>query len=338
VNSNYFSVAILAGGKGSRLWPLSIPSHPKPFVELGALGTLYANTMERAASLNPMDIFTIAEPSLENLCAREGVSFIAEPAPRNTAGAVALAGVASHRRLGEEGVVLVLPADHWIPDLSIFRETVRRLTKTCMETGRLGLMGISPSGPETGYGYIEQGDSVGDAADVRRFVEKPDRETAASMLRQGGFVWNSGMFVLPVSVLKEEMDRHCPGLWRAAEEWAADGADRSFLDLDPVPIDIALMEKTDRVVVTGARFGWSDVGNFRSLHAILSKDENGNAGWGPGRVEDCRDSLVITRRPETLVRNLDGMAYIQGKGGDLAVSLSDAEKIRGGVERILAKE
>jgi len=333
ISGNIYTV-ILAGGQGTRLWPLSTPDHPKPFVPLGNLGTLYGQTVRRAAALSDR-VAAVAEPSLATFCEFPGVRFLPEPAPRNTAPAVALAGVEAMGRVGDAGVLVVLPADHWISTGPEFGVTLRSLAASCLESGALGVIGIRPDYPETGYGYIEGGTPTGECRKVIRFVEKPDRPDAERMVRDGNFFWNSGMFVFPVRALRSEMSRHCPGFWEAAEAWAERGDRDPYLALEKISIDYALMEKTDRILMAESSFSWNDVGNFRSLHALLPKDAFGNAVWGPGLVENCRGCLLITRRRETLLRNLEGLAYVEGEGGTLATPIDGSEGIRGGVEALL---
>lgn len=336
VNSGKICISIIAGGKGTRLWPLSTPAHPKPFVKLGPVGSLFGSTVKRARSVQPGGLFAIAEGSLRSHCQTEPVLFVEEPEPRNTAPAVALAGVKTVREVGQDGVAVVLPADHFIPEGPEFGETIRNLAALCLQEGCLGVMGIRPTGPETGYGYLEAGEPSGPGFRLRRFVEKPKREDAQKMIEAGNFSWNSGMFVFPSAVLEREMKIHCPGMWEAAEAWTdrADGS--AYRALSSISVDYALMEKTSKVVMIPATFPWSDVGGFRSLHALLPKDEVGNASWGPGRSEDCEGCLIITRKPETLVRALKDMAYVETDAGTLVTPLAEAEGIRAGVEAILA--
>ena len=338
VNPERVFVAIIAGGKGTRLWPLSTPEHPKPFVPLGSSGSLFGSTVRRALSLKPGAVATVAEASLRRHCVAGETEFVEEPEARNTAPAVALAGVRARRALGPEAVAVVLPADHYIPDGPEFAQTLLALVGLCVQEDSLGVMGIRPTGPETGYGYLEAGDAMGPGYRLRRFVEKPKREDAQRMLEAGNFSWNSGMFVFPVASLEREMKAHCPGMWDAAEAWLDRADGTAYRALRGISVDYALMEKTSRVVMVPAAFPWSDVGGFRSLHAFLPQDAAGNAGWGPGRSESCEGCLIITRRPETLVRALRDTAFVETDAGTLVTPLAESEGIRAGVEAILSRE
>jgi mannose-1-phosphate guanylyltransferase/mannose-6-phosphate isomerase len=329
-------VSILAGGQGTRLWPISTPLYPKPFVGLGPVGTLYDGTLTRAWALQPGAVVTIGAAALRGFCNRGGADFLEEPAGRNTAAAVALAGAHAWTKVGPEGLLLILPADHYIPDTDHFTRTVASLARVSEESRALGVMGIKPTGPETAYGYIEAGDPAGEGFQVRRFIEKPDRAKAEQLLAQGHFSWNSGMFLFPLEALKRELATHCPGYWEACEVWLETGNPEPYLALTPISVDYALMEKTSRVVMVPADFAWSDVGTFPSLFALLPKDEFGNAGWGPGRVEGCTGCFIVTRRKETLVRGLSGQVVVETEAGLLVASLDQSEGIRSAVESILS--
>jgi len=334
-NPAHMAVAILAGGSGTRLWPISTPSVPKPFVPLGPLGTLYGEAVSRAKALKPRALFTVGAGPLKRFCTSPDVDYLEEPGARNTAPAVALAAVKAYRDLDGEGVLLILPSDHHIAETHLFAATVGRLADACRNHAALGIMGIRPTGPETGYGYIEQGEAAGDAFRVSRFIEKPDRPKAEALLAAGRVAWNSGMFCLPLGVLREDLAEHCPGYWEACEAWLDRTDATPYLSLPNLSVDYALMEKTRRLLMVPAEFTWSDLGTFKALHAALPKDEHGNAGWGPGRVEACRDCLVVTRRPQTLVRSLSGAAVVETEDGLLTSDLESSEGIRSGVEAIL---
>jgi len=337
-NTGNLCVAILAGGSGTRLWPLSTPACPKPFVPLGPLGSLYEGTVERAKALGAAHVFTVGAGTLEAYCQAPGVDFLEEPGARNTAPAVALAGARAWRETGGQGLLLVLPADHHIPEQAPFAATVAELARAVVSEQSLGVMGMAPWGPETSYGYIEQGAPAGEAFRVERFIEKPDRKRAEDLLEEGHVFWNSGMFLYPLQVLREELAAHAPGLWEASEAWLDRGDPAPYLAAEKISVDYALMEKSSRVVMVPGRFPWSDVGTFSALHDFLPKDARGNSGWGPGRVEDCWGCMVVTRTPRALVRDLKGMAVIETEGGLLVTELQGSEGIRSGVEAILKAE
>ncbi|MGC8722719.1 MAG: mannose-1-phosphate guanylyltransferase [Acidobacteriota bacterium] len=331
----HLHVAVLAGGAGSRLWPLSSPERPKPFVPLGSLGTLYGACVKRALALEPATLVAVGKASMRELCTSPGVEFLPEPAARNTGAAVALAAVRAWSMAGPEGLLLVLPSDHHIPDTEAFCATIRRLAGLCRERGALGILGIRPTGPESSYGYIQPGAPAGEGFAVSRFVEKPDRERAEELLVEPGASWNSGMFLLPLGVLREELALHAAGFWEAAESWLEGAEPERYRALPSTPFDRLVMERTRRAVVVPADFSWSDVGTFPVLYALLPKDSEGNAAWGPGRMEECRGCLVVTESPRTLVRGLAGQVVVETEAGLLVTPLAGAEELRAPVERLL---
>jgi len=338
VNSVKLGVAILAGGSGTRLWPLSNPAMPKPFVPLGKMGSLYDEAVKRALALSPSLVFTVAAEKILPFCAREGVELLREPCARNTAPAVALAGAYLKRKLGEEAVLIVLPADHSIPETAKFRERFLALAGLAKRKNGFGLIGIAPTYPATGYGYIETGAPEGEGFKVSSFREKPDEAAAAKMVDSGRFLWNSGMFAFPVGLLESEMKKHSPEYVKASESYVETGDEKTYTGLRPDSIDYALMEKTGSVYVVKSDFRWSDVGNFKSLYELLPKDPDGNAVIGEPIIENCRDCLVVTDRKETIVRESRGMAVIDLRSGGLCTPIEKSEAIKKAVEALTAAE
>ncbi len=328
------TVAILAGGQGTRLWPLSTPEKPKPFVSLGPLGTLYEKTVSRAGALEPARLVTVGPPELEGHCRSPRARFLAEPCARNTAPAVALAAAYAYERDGEEGALLVLPSDHHIDDTGRFARAVERLAGVCRAHAALGVMGVEPTGPETAYGYIRAGRAMGKGFAVERFIEKPDRPGAERLLAEGGATWNSGMFFFPLGPLRAGMATCAPGTWEAAEAWLRQGDEGPYAALEKISIDYALMEKTDRAAMVPADFGWSDLGTFPALYAALPRDADGNAGWGPAKVVDCRDCLVIAASGPVLVKGLNAQVVVDTADGTLTVPMAEAGDIRRYVENL----
>lgn len=305
-------IVILAGGSGTRFWPLSRKAHPKQLMSVLGGKSMLQRTVERVLPLNPKRILIVTNElqaaetaaQLEYL-GLEHLTIIAEPIGKNTAPAIGLAAaiVAQH---DPDGIMAVLPADHYIADEDLFRETLRRAAGSA-RNGYLVTMGILPVRPETGYGYIEADkQSRGEGPyPVKRFVEKPDRERALEFLTAGNFYWNSGMFVWKACVIREEIRTHMPvlgsllgKLWFGDDVWEL--ADLKpqiralYHDVPSESIDYGVMERSSGVLVIPASFGWSDVGSWSALPEVLEEGEQGNIAISATELisVDSRDCLV----------------------------------------------
>lgn len=308
--SNSFFPVILSGGSGSRLWPMSRRLLPKQFLALLTERTLLQETALRLQGMQgaraPIAVsnnehrFLVAEQLREIGVAPE--IQILEPVGRNTAPAVAVAALHARSRESDARLV-VLPSDHLIRDTAAFRNAVAAALPLA-SSGLLATFGISPRRPETGYGYIERGDPVAENAGafrVRRFVEKPDLETAKAYVSSGRFFWNSGMFVFQAARFLEELERYRPDVLSAATAaWKASKRDLDFLRLDSeafsacpsVSVDYAVMERTGEAAVVEADMGWSDVGSWAELWEVGEKDANGNVAQGDVDLHGANDCYV----------------------------------------------
>lgn len=292
---------ILCGGSGTRLWPLSREAYPKQFVDLGGGRTLFKDTIQRGLRMprcmepvivcNEIHRFYVTADLYA--CGARG-KILLEPAPRNTAAAIALAAFALNDG-GTDPLMLVLPSDHAIGDEAVFHEGVSRATALA-EKGAIVTFGITPTGPETGFGYIEQGEEQAPHGfRVARFVEKPDRETAAGMLAKGGFLWNSGMFLLRASVYIQELERYAPEIFAACRSaWQGRKEDGvfcrpdsgAFLSSPSNSIDYAVMEHTSLAAVTPLNTNWSDLGSWEAFYQDGERDDGGNVCSGDVMTED----------------------------------------------------
>jgi mannose-1-phosphate guanylyltransferase len=305
---------ILCGGSGTRLWPLSRQYFPKQFCPLVGEMSLYQQTVirnmrvcDRMIIVTSADTYYMAAEQLDR-CAnglRERTSFLLEPCARNTAPAIALACC----QADPDEVVIVTPSDHLVGDVEKYVECVAHAERLARQ-GYLVTFGITPSYPETGYGYIESGDAIQSAMKVKAFHEKPSADRAEEYLAKGTFFWNSGMFAFKASAFLEELKRCEPGIFMAARD-AYSGADHSTdlisgfsmirIDrerMERIPsksVDYAVMEKSPNVVVVPSSFGWSDLGSFDSLYDALDKDERGNAVLSDVVNVDSSNNLVIGR-------------------------------------------
>ncbi|WP_338466841.1 mannose-1-phosphate guanylyltransferase [Novosphingobium sp. ZN18A2] len=304
---------ILCGGSGTRLWPRSRKTRPKPFLPLVGESTLFEATLARcdaAAGFAPPVVVTgaahldLVEAQL-NGC--KGAGTIVEPEGKNTAAAIALAAL----RLPADAIMLVCPSDHYIADVDTFRETARKAADLAAR-GWLVTFGITPTGPETGFGYIRRGEAIGVASGWRvdRFVEKPDRARAQAFLDDGGYFWNGGLFAFRAGTFLEELAAHRPALAetvaRAVRAGHAEGGRfhpdaQAFAAIQSESVDYAVMENTAKAAVVPASMGWSDIGNWQALHEALEKDGSGNSIAGRAELRDCSNVLVQSDGPRVSV-------------------------------------
>ncbi|MCF6188083.1 MAG: mannose-1-phosphate guanylyltransferase/mannose-6-phosphate isomerase [Desulfobulbaceae bacterium] len=303
---------ILAGGTGSRLWPLSRELYPKQVIKLTGDLSLLQTTLQRVSELPDVlpPIIVVGEEhrfltktQVEEMGLFAEYTILLEPLRRNTAPAICGAALYARKHTGRDPVLLVLPADHLITEKEAFAEAVDRAVRLAGQ-GELATFGIVPDHPETGYGYIARGDGNR----VASFVEKPDLATAKRYLAEGSYLWNSGMFAFGVDSLLEEMKTHAPeiveAMDKAVEGGSVDGVffrfdKKAMIESPSDSIDYALMEKTDRAAVVQADIGWSDIGSWKALWEVSAKDERGNVTTGDVLLEDVENSLV--RAEDTLV-------------------------------------
>jgi mannose-1-phosphate guanylyltransferase len=301
---------IMAGGKGTRFWPRSREKMPKHLLDISSERTMIRETVDRIKPLVPAERTLIvtgkshAAELIRQLPEIPPENILIEPVGRNTAPCIGLAALHILRRV-PDAIMLVLPSDHRIGDEATFLRIIQAAAGAASQGDALVTIGIQPTGPETGYGYIEQGDplSAGGADEiyrVRSIREKPPREQAERFLAQGGFSWNSGMFVWKASTIIEAIGRFLPdleqGLLQIRE---ALGTDREeavvsavYTGQKAVSIDYGVMEKAKNVLVVPGAFGWSDLGSWDALWEVSEKDENGNAVRGEFIGVDAANSLI----------------------------------------------
>ncbi len=303
---------ILSGGSGTRLWPLSRKLYPKQFFPLYSDKTLFQDTILRVKSFEenlPIIIcneeyrFIVAE-NIQNIgCKARNI--VLEPTGRNTAPAIACAALIAIKDSNNDNdpVLMVLPADHIIKDISAFADAALNAKKLA-EKGHMVTFGIKPTYAHTGYGYIELGKSIEkNANEISQFKEKPDKETAEKFIKSGKYLWNSGMFCFKASIYLAELKKYQPKLL----EYAKNAVENSKTDLDfdrlekqsfeqcpNIAIDYAVMEKTKLGVVVSLDAGWSDIGSWDSLWESLEKDENNNAHKGDVIIKNCKDSYIYS--------------------------------------------
>lgn len=340
---------ILSGGAGTRLWPVSREAHPKPFMRIGGRKSLLSETYERALAVSnqtaPLivtnsDYYFLSHDELLNQSVQP--QYMLEPTGRNTAPAIALAALWAMEQ--GDPALLVMPADHLIKDTPAFYEAVQHAQKLA-ESGSLVLFGITPTGPETGFGYIEMDSAVSDQANsVKRFVEKPDRATAESYLAQGNYVWNSGMFCFKASAILNAMEECSPVLLDAAKAiWKEikSSGDKtelppSFKEIENISIDYAVMEKAKNIAVIAGGFDWSDIGAWSAVADASPADDNGNTTSGETIVIDSQNTHIESSNRLVAAIGLNNLLIVDTPDALLVADKSKSQEVKQVVTRLKA--
>lgn len=343
---------ILCGGSGTRLWPLSRQTYPKQFVDLGDGRTLFKDTLARARhvpeSAEPVIVCNEAHRFYVTAALQEsGVrgSILLEPTPRNTAPAIALAAFALAGS-GGDPLMLALPSDHAIGDENAFASGVASAVSLA-ERGNIVTFGITPTAPETGFGYIEQGAALDAGFHVARFVEKPDAAAARAMLEQGGFLWNSGMFLVRASVYLRELERHAPGIFTACRAaWEGRATDGVFCRPDAAAfqaspsdsIDYAVMERTERAAVVPLSTEWSDLGSWEAFYQAEPRDDTGNVCHGDILTSDTENCYFNARHRLLAAIGVRDLVVVETRDAVLVAPRDRVQEVRAVVDRLQAAE
>ena len=338
---------ILAGGTGSRLWPLSRELYPKQLLQLIDQTSLLQTTLLRAgglpAVLPPLIVVGeehryITRTQVDELKCFDEYTILLEPLGRNTAPAVCAAAEYSGRHNAAGTVLLILPADHIVRNQTRFQEVVAEAAELASR-GAIVTFGITPQYPETGYGYIERGEQ----GEVVTFKEKPDRATAEHYLESGRFFWNSGMFAFTAESFRAEMEEHAPAIVatmaKAVAEGERDGCfyrlNRQQMERCPSDsIDYALMEKTAKAAVVAADLGWSDIGSWQALWQVLDKDDDGNVCQGDVYLQDTRNCLIRTEDMLVAAVGLEDTLVVETADALLVAPLSRSQDVKQVVEHL----
>lgn len=340
---------ILAGGSGSRLWPLSRQHLPKQFLSLEGDASLLQTTINRLRSVieekNVLIVTQEAHAKGEAYHALLPYQTLFEPIARNTAPAIALAA-AYLMRDGEDPIMVVLPADHIIKDEARFREHLKVAIEAA-ESGKLITFGIKPAHPDTGFGYIKA--HAGDSSEVftvERFTEKPDLVTAARFLKEGGYYWNSGMFVWRTSVILAEIKQHLPAVYQVIQDIIAESraggtfqqaVEKHFANMPSISIDYGVLEKSSRVSLIPCDIGWNDVGSWQAVHEIGTKDKNGNVILGNVIALDCKNSLIRSEKRLVAAIGVEDLCVIETADAVLISKSDQTQRVREVVDTLHEK-
>lgn len=340
---------IMAGGSGSRLWPLSRSLYPKQFISLTSQNTMLQETVKRLRSLEHQDPlficneehrFIVAEQLRQESVQYSGI--ILEPIGRNTAPAIALAAIKAIQS-GNDPLLLVLAADHVIQDNKAFTQSIKQAIKPA-EQGNLITFGVVPSNPETGYGYIKKGLLTNDNIyKVESFVEKPDLTTAKSYLASKEYLWNSGMFLFKASCYLNELKQYSPDILSSCELAIQNSnTDLDFTRIDPNifiacpdnSIDYAVMEKSEKVLVVPMDAGWSDVGSFSSLWDVSLKDQQSNVIIGDVLTENTTNSYIYSQNKLVSTVGVDNLVIIETKDAVLVADKDSVQDVKNIVNQL----
>jgi len=344
-NKNIYAV-IMAGGTGTRFWPLSRESSPKQMLRIVGEDTMIRQTIKRLHNLLPLENISIVTNEKQafdlNLHLAElkkgknHLKIIAEPIGRNTAAAIGLAAV-HLKKVSKDSVMIVLPADHVIADEKAFIEVMKKAVG-CADSDYLVTLGIKPSKPETGYGYIKAGagGQVSGVRRVKKFTEKPDKETAEEYIKDGNYLWNSGIFVWKASAILDEMKKYMPLLYKeliGIERWINTKGEKKAIEeaysrLESISIDYGVLEKSKNVMVVRADIGWSDVGSWAALDGVLPRDAYGNIIKGNVVDIESRDSIVLSDKRLVATIGLKDMIVVDTSDATLVCQKHRAQDVK----------
>jgi len=334
---------IMAGGVGTRFWPLSTKSKPKQFLNILGNRSMIQQTVDRILPLiEYKDIYIVTNCEQvklvkEHLPQIPEKNIIAEPLGRNTAACIGLSAVILREKYKIDETMLVLPADHYIGKPEKFLEIVSFAAKFARESENLITFGIKPTFPATGYGYIESGEKISDQKfpifQVKRFKEKPDLETAKKFISNGNFSWNSGMFLWRIDTILNAIEQYMPDLYhqliKIKTVWGQNKTDeikKIYQNLQSIPIDIGVMEKADNSAVLPVDIDWNDIGSWQAVYDMMPKDEKGNYF--------SKDSYVLCENEKKVIglAGVENLIVVDTKDALLICKKENAQDVKKIVE------
>lgn len=341
---------VMAGGSGTRLWPLSRTLYPKQFHALVGDRTLLQETVARLDGLGAQPPLLVCHEDQRFLAAEQmrmlgldDVTILLEPEARNTAPAIALAALHASRN-GADPILLVLAADHHIQNVDGFQAAVRTAIPLA-EQGKLVTFGIVPNRPETGYGYIRRGEPMDGGFRVSRFEEKPDRDTARAFVESGDYYWNSGMFMFQAGAYLAELERHAPAILQSCRRaMSGPRSDMQFVRVEAaalktcpaLSIDYAVMEKTDQAAMVPLDANWSDIGSWSAFMSVQQQDAKGNAFRGDVLSVDTRGTLARADSRLVALVGVEDLIVVETKDAVLVAHKDKVQQVREIVDQIKA--
>jgi len=343
---------IMAGGTGTRFWPLSKKRKPKQFLSLFSNKTLLQETVDRLDGFIPQSRTMV----ITNRDYREWVSeqipdipeefIIGEPVAKNTAPCIASAAAVLLQH-DPDAVMMVMPADHQIQNRESLHSVLNAASKTALEKNALVTIGIEPGRPETGYGYIRrESDQQFEKNErpvykVKNFTEKPDEETAVSFLKSGDYLWNSGIFVWKAATIVQAFERYLPDLYKHLDTlmksgFAGGDIDEFYYSCPSVSIDYGVMEKAEDVFVIPADFDWNDIGSWKAVHELASKDEKGNASIGADVIAEGAEQTLVHSSSGKLITlvGVSNIALVETEDSIMVLNLEKAQDVKNVVETL----
>ncbi len=345
--SNIYAV-ILAGGKGERFWPKSRENRPKQLLALTGQNSMLQETLDRVEPLSSRERqWVVTSADLIDPIKQSGIKdvrLIGEPFGRNTAPAIAVAA-AEIAREDPSGVMMVLPSDHHIGDLEMFRQVLLQGVELA-EKEYLVTIGLKPNRPETGYGYIERGEVLPDCRIpcfmVKSFREKPDMDTANRFFRSGYFYWNGGIFIWKAAAILQSFKQHMPKLHGQLMEWQAQGGlaagpekfSEFYQTVEKISIDYGIMEKADRVAVIKGEFGWDDLGSWEALERFHPKDDRGNIKLGQVELLECGNNIAMCDEGLVAAMGVNDLIIVKSGNAVMVCHRSKAQDVRKLLEQV----
>src|SRR3954469_367444 len=323
---------LLAGGSGTRFWPLSTPDHPKQLLPLTGSASSAEDAVERLTGLIPHErILVVAgaglAPKLQERLQLPAANMLVEPRAASTAPALIWASSEALRR-DPEAEVLSLHADWAVGDAAAFRRTADRALTTARQYQRLVTVGVVPSRPETGFGYIVPGPPLGNGARmVARFSEKPDAATALDLMAAGA-LWNSGLFAWTADKLLAEAEAHTPEVAPYLGDLRSGNIEQFFREVTPISIDVGLLERSPSVAVVSGAFAWDDIGTWQALTRVRAKDPNGNVVVGRAFAHNSEDCIVWAERDTVVLSGVRDLVVVQANGRILVMPAEHAASMK----------